>query len=723
MTTEGIISAQAISLWEELTGQRVTGTTYSFSVGGNSFDLYGANKRVEQAQKIGDDLTVALVIKTLSEQLADAESYSLAEYLEGGERLKARIALFSRMTSLFSGDAAKARFDSFFRYCEGALAHYRNVTVQQLEESSQEFVRHYGCFVGLDAVNSLKRLTRLMINDGAVDRSAKAKVSRLVFAFESVEDLITHARRIPIGFSLCAILAPHISDSYFVMVVNTGGRILALTDKGNYEHPLQEERMRTRNDRYNLNRIGGSHFPYDLLNIKWGDNGRNASGGDAGTSLIVSDSGLRVLGDLSDLQDWDLLWLHLFIDQCRDRYFEREQTEPQLATGSMIRLPHKWADAGDQLPVPAEFELRLDTRTSAELNTAFLHTLEPTWAERPNPNLWMEERFADQVPDDCLYVPDAALNAETPLLSHGEDGQRELARIDTSRMSTFEQGNLPLLSLRGLSATALSTQERVIRDCHFIARHNQVQVIQRLAKEDYEARQDEMKRWFYDAAAKHLPNLIDDLLALNHERMFVSSPLHDEARAALGISGDSARHYNVRTVSDFRSLNIEHQPVSHQRIPSRDQAGLSLSSALKLVDYQYGCYRCAKDKSLEAQLVIGFALSSVLDLITVTGLPLGRIPPELRRFGIESYAGNSILERLDPLSHMRNPWDSIKFYYNVPVSLQSIKASLRSRGLTPPRIAEMEAYADKTAKDLRERVRQAQPPKAPVPDGMGGFLT
>lgn len=723
MSTEGSISAQAISLWEELTGQRVTSTTYSFSVGGNSFDLHGANKRVEQAQKIGDDLAVALVIKTLSEQWAEAESYTLADYLSGGERLKARIDLFSRMTALFGGEVAVARFGSFFSYCEGALAHYRNVTVQQLDESSQAFVRHYGCFVGLDAVNSLNRLTRLMIKDGAVDRSAKAKVSRLVFAFESIDDLITHARRIPIGFSLCAILTPHVSDSYFVMVVNTGGRILALTDKGNYEHPLQEERMRTRNDRYNLNRISGSHFPYDLLNIKWGDNGRRASGGQTGNSLIVSDSGLRIVGELSDLNDWDLLWLHLFIDQCRDRYFEREGVEPQLATGSMIRLPHKWAEGADQLPVPAEFELRLDSKSSAELNTAFLHTLEPTWAERPNPNLWMEERFADQVPDDCLYVPDAALNAETPLLSHGEDGQRELARIDTSQMSSFAQGALPLLRLRGLSATALSTQERVIRDCHFIARHNQVQVIQRLVKEDYDARKDEMSRWFYDAAAKHLPNLIDDLLALNHERMFVTSPAHNEARAVLGMSEDSLKHSDDATVADFRTLRIEHRPVAQQRIPSRSHAVISLSSALKLIDYQFGYYLCAKDRSLEAQMVISLNISSVLDLITVTGLPIGRIPPELHRFGIETYVGNSILNRLDPLSHIRNPWDGMQFYYNVPVSWHCVKAALRSRGLTAPRIADMEAYADKSAKALREKVRQAQPPQAPIPDGMGGFLT
>ncbi|HDS1721732.1 hypothetical protein NPS53_09480 [Pseudomonas putida] len=75
------IRAQAVSLWEELTGKSVGSSSYSFRVGGDSFDLYQANKRVEQAQAVGDDLTVALVVKTLSEQFASAETFTLADIL------------------------------------------------------------------------------------------------------------------------------------------------------------------------------------------------------------------------------------------------------------------------------------------------------------------------------------------------------------------------------------------------------------------------------------------------------------------------------------------------------------------------------------------------------------------------------------------------------------------------------------------------------------------
>lgn len=710
MSTDKSIRAQAVSLWEELTGKSVNSSSYSFRVGGESFDLYQANKRVHQAQAVDDDLTVALVVKTLAEQFASAETFTLADILAGNKQLQARVELVGRMNALFSDEGAVVLFETFYGYCEGALAHYRELTPPTLGEKSRQFVRDSGCFVGLDAYHGIQRLTRLMICDGPVGDVANAKVSRLVFAFDSIEELISHARRIPTGFSLCVIMAPHVSDSYFVMVVNMGGRVVVLTDKGNYTHPLQEARMRARNDRYNLNRMEGSHFPYDLLDIKWGDNGRRSSGGQASTALMVSDTGLRVLGQLSDLDDWDLLWLHLFIDQCRDRYFERKIAEPPLATGSMVRLPHKWAESSANLPVPVEYELKLDVRTSADLNSQFLHTIEPKWAKRYNPNRWMEDRFAALVPDDCLYLPSDALNAETPLLALGTDGKRELTRQDTANLPFWEKEKLPSLRLQGMSGTALATPERVIRDCHFLARHNQVQVIGQLVKEDYESRKEAVQAWFYKAAAKHLPNIIDDLLALDHERVWVDTPAHQEALRGLG-KGElvQGKNSNVKVLYSFRSIKIVYEPVRKQSVPLRNRTSLSMASTLRLINYDYGCYRCAVDRRDEAQLFISLDLSSVFDLMTVTGLALEGIPAELRHRGVETYTGNSILDRIDPLGDLRNPWDGLSLYYNVPVSLKAFKELRRRRSLPIPKAAELEAYAKQTAEESRLRVLDQTP--------------
>lgn len=53
MSEQASISTQAVALWEELTGKSVNSSSYTFRVGGHSFDLYQANKRVQQAQTVG----------------------------------------------------------------------------------------------------------------------------------------------------------------------------------------------------------------------------------------------------------------------------------------------------------------------------------------------------------------------------------------------------------------------------------------------------------------------------------------------------------------------------------------------------------------------------------------------------------------------------------------------------------------------------------------------
>lgn len=697
------IGGQAVQMWEALTGKPVDSRSYTFTVGGQSFNLYDANERVKQAKAVGDELTVALVVKVLSEQYAEAETFSLAEYLNGSERLRARLDLVGRMAELFASDALSTRSEEFFRYCAGALAYYRDLTPETLTEQTMALVRQSGSFIGLDAFHGIDRLTRLMVRDGPVGDASIAKVSRLVFTFDSIDELITHAKRIPVGYSLCLIAAEHVSDSYFVMVVNTGGRILALTDKGNYSHPLQEARMRSRNDRYNQRRIGDSHFPYGLLDIQWADNGRMAIPGEARTELAAPNTDLRVLGSLADLDDWDLLWLHLFIDQCRARYFEQRIAEPLLATGSMVRLPHIWAPAQEQLPVPAEFELRLETRSSVDLNTTFLHSIEPEWAGRYNPNLWMEERFAASVPDECLYLPANALNGETPLLERHNAGHR-LTRRDLGGLHEWDLRLLPTVRLEGLSATALSTPDRVIRDCHFLARHNQAEVIRRLVSEDYKARKNALQRWFYEAAARHVPDLIEDLLALDHERIAVNSPRHQAALQSLGqgklIKGKGGF---VAFVTDYREIGFRYRLPRMHHIPWRDRDQPSLALALDLTDFDAACYRCAVNPEEQAQLFIVLDVSSVFDLMTVTGLQLDDIPPELRHRGVDVYTGNSILSRIDPLSRLSNPWDELDLEYVLPVSLKAFKALRRRKGLPIPRATEIEAFAKQQAKEFHKR--------------------
>ncbi|WP_461771843.1 hypothetical protein [Pseudomonas frederiksbergensis] len=678
----------AVQLWEALTGTAVDSMSYRFTVLGQQFSLHDAKNRIKEALELGDDVITTLIIKTLTSQFAKTQSFTLDQIFAGHDKLTAQVEAMRQLCELNSDPAARDLHEEFYRYAEGALAHYRGLEPAALPDSSRTFVRETGCFVGMDAVKGFDRLTRLMICDGPPGSMSDAKLSRLVFGFDTIEQLISHAHQIPNGFSLCAIVAPRISDSYFVLVVRNGERILVLTDKGNYSHPLQEERMASRNDRYNANRIAHSHFPYELLNIQWSDKGRRAEDVGQGTMLVDSACGLRILGNLGELNDTDLLWLQLCIDQCKHHYFFLQKTEPRLATGSMFRLPHKWTANEDNFPVPADRPLHLDTRTSSELTSAFLHTVEPAWAKRRNPNIWMESKFAHLVPDDCLYIPASALNDETPLLAANPNGSWLLTRSSKQDLEQPMTGrelknrSAHPIELRALSQTALSTPERVVADAHYIARNNQAQAIRVLVEADYRARAEEMQVWFYKAAKKNLPNLIDDLLCMNHQAVQISTPELKNQLEEAGVGHHRARRY----------IALEYIPAKDQNAPCKS-APIRFEKILKLANYAYFQYDCYLAKYERALLFLTLSVETVQDIMVITGLPLSRIPSELHDRGLDFNPGNSNLERIDPLSTLRNPWSELKLAFRLPLSLKAFKHYRRQRGLETPNAADLGEWA------------------------------
>lgn len=79
---------------------------------------------------------------------------------------------------------------------------------------------------------------------------------------------------------------------------------------------------------------------------------------------------------------------------------------------------------------------------------------------------------------------------------------------------------------------------------------------------------------------------------------------------------------------------------------------------------------------------------------------------ELRHRGVKNYVGNLILDRIDPLSDIRNPWNRLALTYRLPGGLKAFKAE-RRRGLPIPKTTELDECAKKEAD--AERMRLYQP--------------
>lgn len=689
------LAKEAIVLWEQLTGQAVDSTSYLFNMGGG-FNLSDANKEIQKALAMENaSLTVTLILQTLLRAYGDQTSFTVNQLMACDGKLADQLEQMRALDRVLTHPTLKQTHDAFLQYCVDAVCFYRgtNYPYESGEQAKTEsYLRANAGRIGMAAYYSMDHLTKLMVTDGPTGDVTDAKLSQFVFSFRNIEDLLSHSKQIPTGFSLCTILCESISDSYFALIVRNGQRITLLTDKGNYSHPLQESMMRARNSRYNAQRIDNSYFPYELLDIVWGDNERSAVQSSDRTDLVIGEEGLPVIGSLSDISARNLLWLQLFIDQCKQRYFTDAVKEPQLAIGSMYVLEHPWLleNHDKHLPaVPAEFQLTLDIKTSTELTTEFMHDNEPTWRGTVNKNEWMLDRFASQVPDEALYIPAPAMDARTPQLEFtGTDVK--LIRNDLSHIPSYRHDTVAKLQLAALDVTALSTPERVRRDAHYLARHNQSEVLYRLALADFKARREEMDKWFGKAVKKNLPQLLNDLMGLNHIAFFADTPY---LRKVLDITGESKGPDNMRGIrlSDSmayaRCIKVIHEPANKQLYSEAS----GISKHLKLFNKTYMEHICAVIGNYEpAQLFFELEVSNVLDLLNITGLRREQLPPELQYYGLSDGLGNSNLERLDPLACMRNPWDSHQFRFRLPISLKAFKAYRKRVGLPEVTLTHLE---------------------------------
>lgn len=108
-------------------------------------------------------------------------------------------------------------------------------------------------------------------------------------------------------------------------------------------------------------------------------------------------------------------------------------------------------------------------------------------------------------------------------------GVCEITKSDISHLHWYqtELKELKQINLLEIPSTSLMSIDEAAAACDFIARYNQAKVIEQLAIVEFEKEQENIKKWFYNAAKKNLPKLIDDLVSLNDSAFSI---VHNEAK-------------------------------------------------------------------------------------------------------------------------------------------------------------------------------------------------
>ncbi|MBE8232499.1 MAG: hypothetical protein HAW67_02100, partial [Endozoicomonadaceae bacterium] len=308
-----------LTLWEQASDSQVHPTgVVSFSFGSGGWTPYDVNKYLKNFLETDPSGAVAAIY--LEQSIKDLQSY-----LESKIISDTQLVALGKLQWIFEQT-------SYIEFKQDQISQLINkVRPFKAELSTSEigFIEQLPIFEIEHSTRSFNHYKKLNVCTGEVATQSPV-FSKLIFEVASVEELVTKMKHLPTGFALCLVKNSNPADSYFAIAVKNGGNLTILSDVPSYAHPLQEQMMAARNNRYNMERHC-EYLPYELMNLTWEDKGRTCTDESTSKSIIDPSTDIKILGNFNQLSIKQMLWIGHFFELCYERYFISNVVEPTLS--------------------------------------------------------------------------------------------------------------------------------------------------------------------------------------------------------------------------------------------------------------------------------------------------------------------------------------------------------------------------------------------------------
>jgi hypothetical protein len=617
-----------------------------FNLGG--IDVRGMAESIRRAQDLDPtDALAVMLLESFLDSFLSARTYTAAQILADMPRHMGFLGDARDLRALIAGSGVVEARAALAKWTMGALAHY----------GAAERPKVLELVARRDALPFLRRDAYRAVDDilethqflqGEPD-GAKPRVLEHIVEATSLPALLRAAAGMPSGILVALVREPDPVHSYFVVVVRNGGTLTALTDRTRWATPFQKAAPR-RPERHLEHRMERTHFPYGLLSGLAGD---DAGDGPHGREVMAPGMTARRLCPIKDLAPEETVWLAMLVDVVSQRFFREDRRLPTLShLGAQVRVAA--APSGDGgLPALLDAGIDAPPLRSADLDAAAVHAIAAT--DRPRgerPNLWLEERYRGMVDDRLLNL--VAETGEAPVLL-GRDG----GRLDNGALEglhPFERSQLVSSRMMSLQADDFASREALLADRALLGRHNQVLEINRFAAEEFERRREEIERWWL----RTMKRRTDALLAAVSANTLPAFREH------------SFRHGSTcwpRYRGDL--LRVEHKDDIERGSMDNYTSGILLADGTHAKAKWRRHYVKYDPSPRDHCLLRGYAPSwrvrfsprEAQDLAILAGVPVAKLPDVLRGWVAKpERAGNSMLDRLDPLDWMgRDPWRDLDF--------------------------------------------------------------
>lgn len=522
-----------------------------------------------------------------------------------------------------------------------------------------------------DALRAIEKLRADQFLDGTPEPEGFQPVYvKTVHQFWNVQSMLAACMRMPSGVSLNLVRHPQSMQSFFAFVIRNGGNLFVLSDVPEFAHPLQAT-MSRKPERELERRASRNWFPYDLLGLDYDEtSGRLYVKATKERGLVAVQNVALPLKPFAELEPETLVWCSMLMELIWTKFWRQGWKAPQLSytadqlDSSATLLEHaKTAN----LPVLAYQHIGLAPLRKADV-AADAVTDDEVGRKGHEPNRWLEDRYAMQVPDEALNLIAApekvfALDQQSGAISTVGGGYQGLSDWQQER----ELGRR--IQLVKLDATSFGSREQIQADRKYIARANFARTVRALAVEEFESRKDEVVAWYAGRVRANAANLLrwcrNDALWLDEGQQATFSHYTGSVGAVRTKEVEGAGMHRPRTVT--------RQLLKRHKLDPRAWEARLHASGVVLGGVKNGKLQCHLDGSV-ASYWVGIYPANSSELALVAGCTVSELPDVLQHWDLlDTYTGNSILDRIDPMIwSCRNPWLKLKLSILIPFSKRAM---------------------------------------------------
>lgn len=537
-----------------------------------------------------------------------------------------------------------------------------------------------------DALRSYRDLEKHQFAFDADAPLGDGATNPCVYQFWNMDGLVSamRAQRIP-GVTLCLVRDPMTLRSFFAIAIANRGTLTVLTDRPKDPHPDAKHMVR-RPDRELLNRADRNWFPYELLNLWMNENGVHAR---ETTALTLAGAEGVPLARVAELKPEFVLWWSMILNLIQADYFhQNRQLEALSYTPAQIQIRE-----APETSAPGSLivlKLRNDAVTA--------ETVAEQWDSKPRGhNEWMIARYGPRVPEEALNAigmsglsrllpagAEALIEAQSGRYGEAADVTRRVLQLapDCSPEQRTVIRVLVEKRLRTLESTNFGTAADLNRDRLWIARRNQVEIVQALAEEEFDRTVADILHlrmlksdpppggWYWDRVQEKKERILE---ILARGEFFGDARFLPENGTVL--AGGSA----WAAEGEPKVANLV---TTHAGRYSGDKFAFARGINLS---WQMEQHVCPVSGSPSLAYHAMFAPQDGHSIAALLQIPFEELPWQIQHWTASplDHPGNHILDRLDPSDWvLENPWVGTGFRRSLDLT---IRASFSKRGVNQVR--------------------------------------